>query len=258
MPCRGCRTLSMALCLLLALPVHAQQLTVFAAASLTDVLPALAERYAQAGSDRVRFSFAASSALARQLEAGASADVFVSADELWMDYAVEKGVTLPDTRVVLASNRLVLVAGTGSTQGPVTVDRELPLSALLGDGRLALGDPAHVPAGRYAQQALESLGLWSGVAQRLAPAESVRVALMYVVRGETPLGVVYATDARGVDGVRVVGEFPAASHAPVRYPAAVVASSAVPAAARAFLTWLRGPAAQSVWRRYGFTGPPDP
>ncbi|HMM77714.1 MAG TPA: molybdate ABC transporter substrate-binding protein [Gammaproteobacteria bacterium] len=233
-----------------ALGAAAAELTVFAAASLTDVLPALADAYAKTHEDELRFSFAASSALARQIEAGAEADVFVSADEEWMNYAAERKLLLTDTRAVVAGNRLVLIGG--AERAPVTVDAKLPLAELLGDGRLALGDPAHVPAGRYAQLALEKLGLWSSVKDRLAPAESVRVALMYVTRGETPLGIVYATDARGVQGVKVLGEFAADTHPPIHYPAAVLAQTAAPEAARAFVAWLSGPAARAVWGRYGF------
>lgn len=236
--------------LLVGARAPATELTVFAAASLADVLPALAEGYAKDGGERIRCSFAASSALARQLEAGASADVFVSADEEWMDYAAKRQLILADTRTVVAGNRLVLIAPRGTPQ--VAIDERLPLAQLLGDGRLALGDPAHVPAGRYAQQALEKLGLWPVVAGRLVPAESVRVAQMYVVRGEAPLGVVYATDVRGVGEVQVIGEFPPASHAPIRYPAGVLAASAAPAAARAFVTWLGGADAAGIWQRYGF------
>jgi molybdate transport system substrate-binding protein len=123
---------------------------------------------------------------------------------------------------------------------------------MLGEGRLALGDPAHVPAGRYAQIALEKLGLWSTVKDRLAPAESVRTALMYVTQGESPLGIVYATDARGVRGVKVLGEFAADTHPPVHYPAAVLAHAGAPAAARAFVVWLGGGEARQVWRSHGF------
>jgi molybdate transport system substrate-binding protein len=198
----------------------------------------------------MRFSFAASSALARQIEAGAAADVYVSADEEWMDYAAERRLIVADTRTVVAGNRLVLVGGV--TQPPVIVDSQLPLAGMLGEGRLALGDPAHVPAGRYAQIALEKLGLWSTVKDRLAPAESVRTALMYVTQGESPLGIVYATDARGVRGVKVLGEFAADTHPPVHYPAAVLAHAGAPAAARAFVVWLGGGEARQVWRSHGF------
>lgn len=250
------RLLLTAALLACALGAAAADFTVFAAASLTDVLPALAGAYAKTHGDTARFSFAASSALARQIEAGASADVFVSADEEWMDYAAQRKLIVADTRAVIAGNRLVLIGGADAK--PVAVDAKLPLAALLGDGRLAVGDPAHVPAGRYAQLALEKLGLWSTVKERLAPAESVRVALMYVVRGETPLGIVYATDVRGAEGIRVLGEFPADTHPPIHYPAAVLAAAAAPAAARAFVAWLSGPEANEIWRRYGFEAGPAP
>lgn len=228
----------------------ATQLTVFAAASLTDVLPALAAAYAKSPTDTPTFAFAASSVLARQLEAGASADIFVAADEEWMDYAAARALIVADTRAVVAGNRLVLIGPAG--QAPVVIDAKLPLAGLLGGGRLALGDPAHVPAGRYARLALEKLGLWSSVEDRLAPAESVRVALMYVSRGETPLGIVYATDTRGAANIGVLGEFAADTHPPIRYPAAVVRGTAALPAARAFVAWLSGPDAAPVWRRYGF------
>jgi len=245
--CRALLAVAMTAC---ALGVAAAELTVFAAASLTDVLPALAARYAESRPDAVRFSFAASSVLARQIEAGATADVFVSADEEWMDYAAEHKLIVPATRAVVAGNRLVLIGG--EKQASVSVDDKLPLAGLLGDGRLALGDPAHVPAGRYAQLSLEKLGLWVTVKDRLAPAESVRAALMYVTRGEAPLGIVYATDARGVRGVKVLGEFAADTHPPIHYPAAVLAQSEAADAARAFVTWLGGDEAKDVWRSFGF------
>lgn len=251
-PCRG-RWRSLALAALLAwMPrTWAAEFTVFAATSLTDVLPALAAVYARDHADRARFSFASSSTLARQIEAGASADMFIAADDEWMDYALDKGLVLPATRRVLAGNRLVLIGAPGTP--PVTLDRTLPLASLLGGGRLAVGDPAHVPAGRYAELALGKLGLWAAVRDRLAPAESVRVALMYVARGEAPLGVVYATDVRGVSAVAVLGVFPADSHPPIHYPGAVTGNAAAPAAAREFLAWLAGPAADAVWHDYGFT-----
>lgn len=235
----------------LAAGAGARELMVFAAASLTDVLPALASAYEQTHDARLRYSFAASSALARQIEAGARADVFVSADEDWMDYAAERALIDPETRAVVAGNRLLLIAHSDTRQ-PRTIDAQLPLRELLGDGRLALGDPAHVPAGRYARIALERLGLWASVRDRLAPAESVRTALMYVERGEAPLGIVYATDVRGVPGITVVGEFPSATHPPIRYPAAVLNRSTAPLAARAFVAWLQEAEAQEIWHRYGF------
>ncbi len=245
--CNALLALAMTTC---ALGAAAAELTVFAAASLTDVLPALAGTYAKTHHDNLRFSFAASSALARQIEAGAAADVFVSADEEWMDYAAERHLIVADTRAVVAGNRLVLIGGVA--QAPVIVDSQLSLARMLGEGRLALGDPAHVPAGRYAQLALERLGLWPTVKDRLAPAESVRTALMYVTQGETPLGIVYATDARGVRGVKVLGEFAADTHPPIRYPAAVLAQTRATPSARAFVAWLGGGEAQEAWRSFGF------
>ena len=243
-----------------ALTAKAVELTVFAAASLTDVLPALAQEYGRRSGDVLRFSFAASSALARQIEAGASADVFVSADEEWMDYAARHGLLRANSRADVAGNTLVLIAGgpaDDDTPRPMPIiDAGLPLARLLGDGRLALGDPTHVPAGHYAQAALAHLGLWPAIADRLAPAESVRVALMYVVRGEAPLGIVYATDVVGVNGVHVLGEFAPDGHAPIRYPAAALAGAAQATAALAFIAYLQSPEARPIWRRFGFAPAP--
>jgi molybdate transport system substrate-binding protein len=238
--------------LALTMPVRAAELTVFSAASLTDILPALARDYARDSGDRIRFSFGASSALARQIEAGASADVIVSADDDWMDYLAERDLLQPGTRAIVAGNRLVLIGARSVRTERVEFSRELDLRALLGDGRLALGDPAHVPAGRYAQAGLEKLGLWASVQDRLAPAESVRVALMYVVRGEAPLGFVYATDVRGVSAVRVLGELPTDPAAPIHYPAAALRRASSGSAA-AFVTYLRSPAARAIWAAHGFT-----
>lgn len=233
---------------------QAAELTVFSAASLTDVLPILARDYTRTHGEEIRFSFGASSAIARQIEAGASADVFISADVEWMDYLAQRDLLRAGTRRVIAGNRLVLIGA--RRHGPVTLDRHLDFAALLGDGRLALGDPAHVPAGRYAQMALESLGLWDSIASRLAPAESVRVALMYVVRGEAPLGIVYATDARGVPEVRVLAEFPADVTPAIHYPAAVLRQAKAPSAA-SFVRYLADPAARAIWAAHGFTPAPS-
>lgn len=230
--------------------LQAAELRVLCAASLTDVMPALAADYAQRGGARPAFSFAASSVLARQIEAGATADVFVSADEAWMDYLEDRDLLVAGNRRALAQNRLVLI---GTPDVARTAGNE-PLQALphlLGQGRLALGDPAHVPAGRYAAAALKALGLWEEVASRLVPAESVRVALLYVARGEAPLGVVYATDVRGVKGVQVLAEIPAATHPAITYPAAAVAAGNR-AAAAAFLEYLAGPASRHIWTAHGF------
>jgi molybdate transport system substrate-binding protein len=230
---------------------RAQGITVFAAASLTNAIEDAARAYRAATGKAVRLSFAASSALARQIEQGAPAAVYVSADEQWMDYVARRGLIVAATRATLLSNRLVLVV-------PATDARDFPLrpgfdfAAVLGaGGRLACGDPAHVPAGRYAQQALTWLGAWPAVERRLVRADNVRVALAYVERGEVPAGIVYATDAALSSKVRVAGTFPAASHVPITYPAAVVARNDSPAA-REFLAYLRGDTARAIFVRYGF------
>lgn len=245
-------------CLLFALalaPVAAKaaDVTVFAAASLTNAMQALAQQWREAGRGEIRLSFAASSALARQIEQGAAADIFASADERWMDYLAERNLIVPSSRTSALGNTLVLIAPSTSAQGPVTVGSGLDLGALLGpQGRIAVGDPAHVPAGRYAQQALESLGLWQAASPRLARADNVRAALLFVERGEAPLGIVYGTDAAISDRVRVIGTFPAGSHRPISYPFALTTRGERPEA-RAFLTFLTGPAAVPTWKRFGFS-----
>ena len=231
-------------------PLQAQT-TVFAAASLADVLPALAERAGPAGRD-LQFVFAASSTLARQVESGANAALFISADDEWVRYLVERHLIEPDSERDLAGNVLVLIAPADSGLTARPIDRELPLREWLGEGRLALGDPAHVPAGRYTQAALTQLGLWESVKLRLAPADSVRTALRYVVGGECPLGVVYRTDTLRVREIRTLGEFPATLHAPIRYKAVLV-KSAADTRGREFLEFLHSTAAREVWAAHGFT-----
>ncbi len=242
----------------LPLPAVAQQgaLTVFAAASLQDALRALepAWRAASPGSPPLRLSFAASSALARQIEQGAPADLFMSADEAWMDYLAQRNLIVPETRVSPLGNALVLVAPLESPIRDVALDRGTDLAALLGPGgRLSVGDPAHVPAGRYARAALEWMGQWAALSPRLARADNVRSALLLVERGEAPLGIVYATDARASSGLRVVGTFPAGSHPPVTCPFALTRRAERNAQARALLAFLTSPAAAPTWDRYGFS-----
>jgi molybdate transport system substrate-binding protein len=230
-------------------------LTVFAAASLQDGLRALepAWRAAAPGNPALRFSFAASSSLARQIEQGAPADLFMSADEPWMDYVAQRNLILPETRVSLLGNRLVLVAPADSALAPLALGPETNLLALLGaNGRLAVGDPAHVPVGVYAQAALTWMGQWNGLLPRLARAESVRAGLLLVERGEAPLGIVYATDAMASPRVKLLGSFPAASHPPVSYPFAVTRRAAGNRHARAALAFLTAPAQTATWRRLGF------
>ena len=230
-------------------------LTVFAAASLQDALRAIepAWRAAAPGNPPLRLSFAASSALARQMEQGAPADLFASADEPWMDYLARRDLVVPETRSSPLGNALALVAPAGSAQEPFAPGRGTDLAALLGTGgRIATGDPAHVPVGRYAQAALEWMGQWGTLAPRLARADNVRSALLLVERGEAPLGIVYATDAAASRGVKVVGTFPAESHPPITYPFALARRAAGNDQARAFLAFATGPEAADTYRRLGF------
>ena len=234
----------------------AEPLLVFAAASLKTALDAIVAGWTSESGAPVRCSYAASSVLARQLEQGAPADLFASADEPWMDYLQQRGLVAPETRVSPLANALVLVAPADSAARPLALDRGADLAALLGpNGRLATGDPAHVPAGRYAQAALEWMGQWRALAPRLARADNVRSALLLVERGEAPLGIVYATDAQASRGVRVVGTFPVGSHPPVTYPFAITrrAGGTDARAARALLAFLTGPETEEVWRRFGFS-----
>jgi molybdate transport system substrate-binding protein len=237
-----------------ARPARAQDAapTVFAAASLTDALRALGQDWATRGHRPPRFSFAASSALARQVEQGAPADLFISADEAWASYLQDRNLLVAATRSSPIGNSLVLVAP-AETARPVTLARGTDLLALLGPGgRIATGDPAHVPVGRYAQAALSWMGQWPALAPRLARADNVRAALLLVERGEAPLGIVYATDAAASPGLRVIGTFPAGSHAPVTYPFALTRRGEGNAEARALLAFLTGPEARPTWLRFGF------
>lgn len=230
---------------------RAEGVTVFAAASLTDALNEAAELWHARGGARLTLSYAASSALARQIEQGAPAALFASADLAWMDWAQQRDLIVPETRRNLLGNDLVLV-GPKSSARPVAIGREFDLLTLLGPtGRLAVGDPASVPAGKYAKQALTRLGVWDGVASRLAPAENVRAALLLVSRGEAPLGIVYATDVAAAPTLAVLGTFPADSHDPIVYPFAIVRAGDTPAA-RDVLAFLSGPEARAVFMRRGF------
>lgn len=224
--------------------------TVFAAASTTNALGEAAKLYESQGQGKVVCSFASSSTLAKQIEQAAPANVFLSADEKWMDYLDERHLVEPGTRKDLLGNRLALIAPADS-QAQAVVGPGLDLARLLAGSRLAVGDPSHVPAGTYAKVALTKLGLWDQVADKLAPAADVRAALALVERGEAPLGVVYSTDAAISPKVRVVGLFPADSHPPIVYPLALVAGKATPAA-RAFVAFLRGAQAKAIFAKYGF------
>jgi molybdate transport system substrate-binding protein len=240
---------------LLSLPSFAADLdkppiTVFAAASLTNVLQELGDGFTKQTSIPVRFSFAASSALARQIENGSPADIFFSADLEWMDYLQTRNLIQRDTRRDVLGNRLVLIAPADS-KIKLTIEPHFPLAAALGKGRLASGDPDSVPVGRYAREALTTLGVWNDVADRMVRADSVRSALAFVDRGEAPLGIVYETDALIDKSVRVVDVFPANSHLPIVYPIALT-NAAKPDAAR-FAAYIRGPAGNVAFKAYGFT-----
>ncbi len=226
-------------------------LTVFAAASLKEALDDAAAAYRKQTGVPVRVSYAASSALARQIEQGAPADVFFSADLEWMDYLQQRNRLDVATRRSLLGNRLVLIAPRAS-KAQVDLRRPATLLAALGDGRLAVGQTRTVPAGKYAKASLESLSLWNGVRPRLAESESVRAALMLVARGETPLGIVYASDAKAEPGVRVVATFPEDSHPPIVYPVAALRGARAAQATR-FVQWLASPAADALFTKRGFT-----
>jgi molybdate transport system substrate-binding protein len=238
---------------LLALAPAAAQggsITVFAAASLSDALGDVGKAYkAKTGND-VMFSFAASSALARQIEASGGVDIFVSADPDWMDYLDSRGLIAHATRKNLLGNSLVLIAPSDSPIA-LTVAPHFDLFGALNGGRLSIADPDSVPAGKYARTALTALGVWNGVADHLVQAENVRVALAYVARGEAPLGIVYATDAMSEKRVHIVGTFPKNTHAPIVYPAALT-KDAQPGAT-AFLDYLSGPEARAIFEKDGFT-----
>ena len=235
--------------LLGAVPAHAAGVTVFAAASLTNALQEVGGAYKQDSGRDVAFSFASSSALARQIEASSGADIFISADIDWMDYLDKKGLIAPGTRVDLLGNALVLIAPADS-KTQLSIKPHFDLAGALGGGRLSLADPASVPAGKYAKAALTFLGVWDQVSTAVVPAENVRVALAYVARGEAPLGVVYATDAKIEPKVRIVDAFPAGSYPPIVYPAALTRDARPQA--RAFLDYLSGPRARAIFVRDGF------
>ncbi|HMI75949.1 MAG TPA: molybdate ABC transporter substrate-binding protein [Steroidobacteraceae bacterium] len=225
-------------------------ITVFAAASLTNVLQELGDGFTKDASIPVRFSFAASSALARQIENGSRADMFFSADLEWMDYLESRKLIQPATRRDVVRNQLVLIAPADS-KIVLKIQPHFALAATLGKGRLATGDPDSVPVGRYAHEALANLGVWDEVSARLVRADSVRSALAFVDRGEAALGIVYTTDALIDKKVRVVDTFPAATHTPIVYPVALTIG-AKPDAAK-FLAYIRGPEGSAAFQHYGFT-----
>ena len=247
--------LALLLAILLAPVATAQERgpVVLAAASLQESLTEAANVWAAKGQAKPVLSFAASSALARQVIAGAPADIFLSADEEWMDAVAKAGLLRAGTRTTLLGNRLVLIAPT-SSKVRLTPARGFALAKALGGGRLALADPDTVPAGKYAKAALTHLGVWAGVAAKVAPAENVRAAMALVERGAAPIGIVYATDARASKAVRIVGTFPAASHPPIRYPVALLKASRHKDAA-GFRVFLLSKQGRAIFARHGFSAP---
>lgn len=250
------------LLLLTAMPAWAQSpappaapatITVFAAASMKESLDGASAEWTKQSGQKVVVSYAASSDLARQIEQGAPADVFVSSDEKWMDYLQDRKLIDPATRSDLLGNQLVLIAPAESKQRTLALDANAILREL-GDGRLAMAETTAVPAGRYGKQALIKLGLWDAVSGKLAQADNVRAAMLFVSQGEAPLGIVYATDAKAEPKVRVVAIFPDGSHDPILYPVARTSRSD-PTLARGFLMFLRGPAARAIFSRAGFRIP---
>lgn len=222
---------------------------VFAAASLANVLGDLDKAFTTRTGIHVTSSLAASSTLAKQVEAGAPADVYFSADLQWMSYLQERGLLRPGSRHDVVGNSLVLIAPTASAL-KVSIAPGFDLAGLLGHGRLAVADPDSVPAGIYARQALQKLGVWKTVAPHLVRAENVRAALTYVARGDAPLGIVYRTDALVEKGVRVVGVFPAESHSPIVYPIALTRRARDGAAS--YLAFVVSAEARPVFRKWGF------
>jgi molybdate transport system substrate-binding protein len=242
---------------LLAVPASAQKAetattTIFAAASLKTALDEASAAYNKSTGNKIVVSYAGSSALAKQIEQGAPADIFISADLDWMNYVDKEKLIKDDTRINLLGNRLVLIAPASSTAN-FNIEKGFKLADALGDGRLAMADVKAVPAGKYGSAALKKLGVWDAIEPKVAQAENVRAALALVAQGEAPFGVVYATDAAAEPKVKVVGTFPENTHPPIIYPIAVtVASKNVPAA-EAFITYLKSPEAQAIFTKQGFT-----
>ena len=255
MPSLRPRVLLAVLCMALVPAAHAretrQPLLVYAAASLTNVLGELSAAWTAASGTPVKLSFAASSVIARQIEAGGRADVILSADQEWMDYLQARNLIEKSTRRDVVGNRLVLIAPADSKL-ELEIAPGFDLMGALGKRRLSTGDPDTVPVGRYARSALSSLGLWEQVRHRLVRADNVRSAMMFVARGEAPLGIVYTTDALADAKVRIVDTFPENTHAPITYPGAVTIGANTEAKAKAFIEYLAGPDARDTWCKFGF------
>jgi molybdate transport system substrate-binding protein len=251
------RLIAAAALVLVALPptqASAQDasLTVLAAASMTNALDDINVAFTKATDVKVVASYDASSALAKQIEQGAPADVFISANLKWMDYAADHKLIKPDTRVNLLGNRLVLIAAKNSKLDKIDIGKGFDIAKIIGDGRLAVADVKEVPAGLYAKAALESLGAWTAAEPKLAMAVNVRAALAFVARRQTSIGIVYETDAKIESFVKIIGIFPEDSHEPVTYPVAATAETTNPAVTR-YLNFLRSSSAKAIFERYGFS-----
>lgn len=256
MPLTKLRARALALCAALCaalapLPALSGEITVFAAASLKGALTEIGAAWGADTGHGAVFSFAGTPALARQIQSGAPADVYIPASSDWMQALADRGDIDAATRRDILSNSLVLVAH-GAGVAPVAIDANLPLADMLGGGRLAMALVDAVPAGIYGKQALVSLGLWDGVQGQIVQAEHVTGALSFVATGEAPLGIVYASDAKGAGNISVIGSFPKGSHDPITYPAAVTAHSAAPALAAQFLDFLSSDTASAIWQKAGF------
>ena len=250
---RWCNAVSLALMICLTAASHsvaAADVSVFAAASLKEAMDEQAKQFESKTGNKVIVSYGASNALARQIEAGAPADIFVSADLDWMDYLDHKHLVAPNTRFDLLRNTLVLIAP-ASSHSTLRIAPHFDLAAALGTEKLAMANPDSVPAGKYGKSALERLGVWTSVERQVARAENVRAALALVSRGEAPMGIVYKTDALADQNVKIVDTFPPDSYPPIVYPAALVAASKS-TAGKPLLVYLRSAAARSTWERYGF------
>ena len=236
---------------LVASSAQAAEVIVFAAASATNALDEIAALFTAKGLGIVKASYASSSTLAKQIEQGAPADVFLSADQQWADYLSTRKLLDDSSRTNIVGNELVLIAPAEAKTPSIKIEKSFDFAALLGDGRLSTGDPDHVPVGLYAKQSFENLGQWQAIEPKLARAESVRSALAFVERSETPYGIVYSTDAAVSKKVKVVATFPQALHDPIVYPVALVAGRNNDTA-KAYLSFLKSPAAKEVFVKYGF------
>ncbi|PZX45932.1 molybdate transport system substrate-binding protein [Roseinatronobacter thiooxidans] len=250
-PCRPTALILAAFGLMAPVTAQAEQVTVFATASLTNAATTLAHAWSEQTGHQATMSFAGSSALARQIQHGAPADIFISASTDWMDAVETSGDLRAGTRRDILGNTLVLIAH-GTDVAPVTLDETLDLAGMVGDARLAMALVDAVPAGVYGKAALTSLGLWDNVAPQVAQADNVRAALAFVAQNEAPFGIVFATDAAVADTVSVIGTFPEGSHPAITYPAAITAQSTSPVA-QEFLEFLSSDTARAIWHAYGFS-----